>query len=231
MLSLGRQEHPTHRNGSGESARNVVFGGPHHVEMIGPRVGDDPVSRSDELGLGEPLQMRLKRHAFDDERLGTLCGCHRDGLLLLDHVGAAGAVHRHLAAVWKNEPGNRAGGLAHAANPGLSEPGRDQPRHTRLAACAVHVDSNGNPLEPPAMQDQLEHPHRNEEGARDEKDDNLARHSTRPRLDRKPPNARLSTSSRLCSNPAVLPHCVAPRRAFLTDLGARAMAKINLRDE
>jgi hypothetical protein len=89
--------------------------------------------------------VRLKCHAFHDERFGALRGGHRDGLLLFDHVRPTGAVHGHLAAVRQDEPRNGAGGLGHAPNASLAEARCDQPRDTGLATRPVYVNANRNP--------------------------------------------------------------------------------------
>ena len=42
--------------------------------MVGSSVGDHSVRRPNELAFRKPLEMGLKRHALDDESLGTLGG-------------------------------------------------------------------------------------------------------------------------------------------------------------
>jgi len=99
MMLLGRQKHAVNRDRRGQRTSDILFGGPHHIEMVGPRIGDHSMRGANELRLREPLKLRLQRHALDDERLGPLGGRHGDRLLLLDYVRATRSVHRHLPAV------------------------------------------------------------------------------------------------------------------------------------
>jgi hypothetical protein len=152
VIALCRQKHATHRNGSRERARNVVFGGTHDVEVIGSGVGDHTVGSADELRFGQPLKLRLKRHAFDDERFGALRGRHGDRLLLLDDIRTTRPIDWNLAAIRQDESRNRASRLGYATDAGFAKAGGDQARDARLTAGAVHVDTDRNPRKAPSVQ-------------------------------------------------------------------------------
>jgi hypothetical protein len=92
--------------------------------------------------LAERLQVRLERHALEHERLGMVLGSDREDPQLLDHVRQPGPEHRQLAAVRRDQPRQRSGGLRVGAHAVRAQRRGDQAHDRRLAARAVHVDAD-----------------------------------------------------------------------------------------
>ena len=127
--------------------RDVVHGGPHDVQMVGPGVRDNAHSSLRYHVLADPLQVGPDGHALEDQRPGALPPRPPHDAQLLPDVGRSRSGDRLLGSVGMDVPGRGAGGLGRRPDAAGTQTGGNEPRHGRLAAGTVHVDSDGNSTE------------------------------------------------------------------------------------
>ena len=88
MITLGSKKLSTHRHHPAQCLGHIDLGRAHHIQMILASVRDHSMSRSHELILAEPLQVRNQRHALNHQRFGFHFSGRVNDPQLLDHVGA-----------------------------------------------------------------------------------------------------------------------------------------------
>jgi len=101
------------------------------------------------------LQHGIERHAFDDEglRLHLVRDGHR--LDLLEDIRRRPSANRLFASVRQDQAGDRSRRLAEGPDTGPSQGGGDQTRYVRFPTGSIHMNADGNAVQPSFMPDFL----------------------------------------------------------------------------
>ena len=173
MALRGREDGSADGDRARERERHVGLGGPHDVEVVGAHVRDHPVRGAYQAELGEALQERLQRHALDHQGLGAGLDGGVDDAHLLDDVGVRGSIDGVLGPVGEDHRRLGARRLGAGDDAARAKAPRDEPRDAALAARAVHVDADRDPLQVAAVTESLDGTQQQEDGEQREQEDEL----------------------------------------------------------